>query len=271
VVCCNYILKAHRPKVKFAKGESRRGDCLDDVWLGVYETFAFLVVYVAFLMFVYKVDPRFSLKYKKIPTFYYLLSISTLGTAILLLPLIFFNLFLGQNLFTIFSIDRISFTEYDILSGLLAGFALFLLLMFFESLISAVRRKFFPTYRSKREEEVKKLVFGSLPKSQKQMFALLSITSLKAAIFEELIFRGYLFSNLLLLFSPPIAMIVQAVFFFIGHLYQGIFNAILPLIYGLMLGLVFFLAGSLTVVMTAHFIGDMIGLITQATLLSKKR
>jgi membrane protease YdiL (CAAX protease family) len=97
----------------------------------------------------------------------------------------------------------------------------------------------------------------------------LSATSLKAAIFEELLFRGYLLGNLLLLFSPMVAIIVQAVFFFIGHLYQGLLNAITPLIYGIILGLVIFLTSSLTVVMIAHFTGDMIALITQASAMKK--
>jgi membrane protease YdiL (CAAX protease family) len=244
---------------------------LDNEWLGLQGFFAFLVAYTVFLVFAFWADPRFSLKYKKIPSFYYLFSISTLETAILILPLVFFSLFFSQNLITVFSVDHISFAWYDILFGLLAGAALFLLLVSIDVFISLLRRKFFSTYKSRREDELKKLIFDSLPKSQRKMFTLLSVTSLKAAISEELIFRGYFLSSLLLLFSPAVAIIVQAIFFFIGHLYQGIFNATLPLIYGILLGLVFFLTSSLTVVMIAHFMGDMIGLIIQATQMRKKR
>jgi len=103
------------------------------------------------------------------------------------------------------------------------------------------------------------------------MFTLLSITSLKATISKELHFRWYFLSSLLLLFSPAGAIIVQTIVFFIGHLYQGIFNATLPLVYGILLGLAFFLISSLTVVMIAHFIGDMIGLIILATQIRKER
>lgn len=243
---------------------------LEKVLLGVQRLFAFLIAYIVLLLFAYKADPRFSLKYKKIPSFYYLLFISTLGTVVLLLPLVLFNLFLGEDLIVVFGIDRLTFSLHDVLLGLLSGIAIFPLLLLIDTLVSSFRRKVLPSYKSRREDELEKLIFASLPKSQKQMFTLLAITSLKAGIFEELIFRGYLLSNLLLLFSPAVAIIIQALFFFIGHLYQGIFNATLPLILGIILGLVFFLTGSLSVAMIAHFIGDMIGLVTQAILIRKR-
>ena len=236
---------------------------MDSVWLGIYRFSVFLVAYVAFVLFACKADPRFSLKYKKFPSFSYLLLISLLETILILFILVIFNLFVGQDLIIIFSIDRLSFTWYDISLGLLIGVATLPLLAVVEVLILAVQRKFFPNYKSKREEEVKKLIFGSLPKSRRKAYTLLSIASLKAAIFEELIFRGYLLGSLLLFFSPILAITVQAVFFFMGHLYQGILNAIAPFIFGILLGLAFFLTGSLTIVMLAHFSSDMTGLIIQ--------
>lgn len=238
--------------------------------LGVQRLFAFLIAYIMLLLFAYKVDPRFSLKYKKIPSFYYLLFISTLGTVILLLPLVLFNLFLDQDLIAVFGIDHLTFTGHDVLVGLLSAIAIFPLLLSIDALISVFRRKVLPSYKSRREDELEKLVFDSLPKSQKQMFTLLAITSSKAAIFEELIFRGYLLSNLLLFVSPAVAIIIQALFFFIGHLYQGIFNAILPLILGIILGFIFYLTGSLSVIMITHFMVDVIGLVTQAIWIRKK-
>lgn len=238
--------------------------------LGVQRLFAFLIAYIMLLLFAYKVDPRFSLKYKKIPSFYYLLFISTLGTVILLLPLVLFNLFLDQDLIAVFGIDHLTFAGHDVLVGLLSAIAIFPLLLSIDALISVFRRKVLPSYKSRREDELEKLVFDSLPKSQKQMFTLLAITSSKAAIFEELIFRGYLLSNLLLFVSPAVAIIIQALFFFIGHLYQGIFNAILPLILGIILGFIFYLTGSLSVIMITHFMVDVIGLVTQAIWIRKK-
>ena len=244
---------------------------MEGLWLGLYRFSAFLMAYIAFLIFAYKIDPRFSLKYKKFPSFSYLLFISLLETIIMLLLLIFLNLFIDQNLIIAFSIDRLSFTWYDIALGLIIGIAIFPLLAMVGVFLSIMQRKFFPNYKSEREEEVRKLIFGSLPKSQGKAYILLSITSLKAAIFEELIFRGYLLSNLLLLFSPVPAIIVQAIFFFMGHLYQGLFNSILPLTFGILLGLVFFLTGSLTIVMLAHFSSDIIGLTMQGLMQRREK
>jgi len=233
--------------------------------------FTFLLAYAIFLLFAYKADPRFSLKYKKTPSFYYLMWISTLETIVLILPLIFFNLFLGRDIVTAFSLDRLLLAQREILLGLLAGVLLFLACLPANALISVLHRKFFPLYKSGREDEVQKLVFASLPKSQRLSFTLLLVTSLKAAIFEEIIFRGCLLNDLLSLTFPIVAITVQAVLFFIPHLYQGVFNAILPLIGGFMFGLIFFLTGSLTVVIIAHFIGDLIGLSIQTAMMRRKK
>jgi len=188
----------------------------------------------------------------------------------MLFILIILNLLIGQDLIIAFGINCLSFSWNDIALGLLVGVAIFLLLAIIGVSLSAMRQKIFPNYKSKREEEIRKLIFGSMPKSQGKAFFLLLITSLKAAIFEELIFRGYLLTNLLLLFSPIFAIIVQAIFFFIGHLYQGFFNSILPLIFGILLGVVFFLTNSLIIVMLAHFSSDMIGLTMQGLMQGKK-
>ena len=244
---------------------------MDGIWLGLYRFSAFLIAYIAFIIFAYKVDPRFSLKYKKFPSFSYLLFLSLLETTIMLLLLVIFNLFVDQDLIFAFSIDRLFFTWYDIALGLIIGVAIFPLLAIIGVFLSVVRQKFFPEYKSKREEEVRKLIFGSLPKSKGKAYVLLFITSLKAAIFEELIFRGYLLNNLLLLFSPVLAIIVQAILFFMGHLYQGIFNSILPLIFSILLGLIFFLTSSLTIVMLAHFSSDVIGLVMQGLMQGREK
>lgn len=235
------------------------------------EFFFFVVAYFAFFLFSLKVDPRFSLKYKKFPSFQYLFLISMLGTVIMLSVLVFLNLIFSRDLVVVFNLNSLSFIWHDILLSLLACLAIFLFILPIDALISLVRRKFFSSYKSRREDEVKKLILASLPKSQTQMFILLTITSLKAAIFEELIFRGYLLGNLLLWVPPAIAIIISAVLFFVGHLYQGVFPSLLPFFGGLAFGLVFFLTSSLTVVIIAHFIGDMIGLTIQAIAMSKKR
>jgi membrane protease YdiL (CAAX protease family) len=234
------------------------------------EFFFFLVAYFVFFLFSFKADPRFSLKYKKPPSYQHLFFISTVGTVVMLSVLVLLNLIFSRDLVSVFNLNSLYFSWHDILLGLLACLAIFIFIMPMEALISSVRRKFFNSYKSRREDDVKKLILASFPKSQTRMFILLTITSLKAAIFEEIIFRGYLLGSLLLWVSPVIAIIVSAVLFFAGHLYQGIFPSFLPFFGGLAFGLAFFLTRSLTVVIVAHFVGDMIGLTIQAIVMSKK-
>lgn len=231
---------------------------------GVQRLGVFFLAYGIFLLFAYRLDPRFSLRYKKPPSFSYLIWISTLETAVLIFILISLNFLLDQDLIAIFGLNRLLFSEQEVLLGLLGGATIFLICLPINLLVSVLRRKFFPSYKSQREEKVKNLVFASLPKSRSLSFALLSLVSLKAAVFEEIIFRGYLLSNFLLLTFPTLAILLQALLFFIPHLYQGIFNAVLPLVGGFLFGLIFFLTGSLTVVIIAHFTGDLIGLSIQA-------
>lgn len=233
--------------------------------------FAFLVAYAIFLVLAWKIDPRYSLKYTRIPSFYRLLGISTLETTVLLLVLAVLNFSFGQNLIVMFALDRLFFSGEQILWGLVVGVLSILVCLFVDMFTSFLRKELWPTFRSEREEKVKQLMFSSLPKSKRTMFALLLLTSLKAAVFEEIIFRGYFLSNLLLITHPTIAITVQAFFFFIPHLYQGPFNAILPFILGLIMGMAFYLTGSLTIVMISHFAGDAVGLIIQAIVITKKK
>lgn len=230
---------------------------------------AFLFAYACSLLFLYRADPRFSLNYKKAPSFEHLLLTSTIGTSVLLGLLVAFNVFSGNDLVTVFGFDRMSMGTHDVLWGFVSGAGLVPLLLSVDAFVSAFRRKFLRGSETRRERELKKIVFGSMPSSQKQIFTLLSIASLKAAFFEEVIFRGYLLGNLLLLFSPSVSITAQALLFFVAHLYQGGYNAITPFTLGTILGLVFYMAGSLTAVMIAHFVADMILLSIQAIAIRK--
>ena len=127
---------------------------MDGIWLGLYRFSAFLIAYIAFIIFAYKVDPRFSLKYKKFPSFSYLLFLSLLETTIMLLFLVIFNLFVDQDLIFAFSIDRLSFTWYDIALGLIIGVAIFPLLAIIGFFFQLCGRSFF---RSISPREKKRL------------------------------------------------------------------------------------------------------------------
>lgn len=244
---------------------------MDGASAGFLRIIIFLIAYVSFLVFAYRMDPRFSLKYEKPPSFKYLIWISTVGTAILLLIMLGLNYMFSQDLIAAFGLDRPLSIQREVPLGLIIGAVIFLLYIPIDMLISSARSKFFPNYKSRREEEIKKLIFSSLPESPRLMFAVLMTVSIKAAIFEELIFRGYLLNNLLLLTSPALAITVQAILFFIPHLYQGVFNALLTLIGGFIFGLIFFLTSSLLVVMITHFTGDMIGLVVQVAMTGESK
>jgi len=233
--------------------------------------FAFLLAYAFSLLFLWKGDPRFSLKYKKAPSFHHLLLMSMIGTSVLLGLLVVSNVFFGHDLVTVFGIDHMALRWDDILWGLVSGFGLIPLLLSVEASVSAFRHSVLRRSESRREEQLKRIIFGSMPRSQSLMLALLAATSLKAAFFEELIFRGYLLTNLMLLFSPPISIVAQALVFFLGHLYQGVYNAVMPFTLGTILGLVFYLTGSLTAIMIGHFVADMILLAIQAIAMGKGR
>jgi len=233
--------------------------------------FAFMVAYACFLLFLYRADPRFSLKYKKMPSFHHLLLTSTVGTSIFVAMLIVLNVYFGNDLIVAFAIDSTSLGSADVLLGFVSGAGLVLLLLLVDALVSALRHKFLGRSETRREQELKRIIFGSMPRSQKQAFTLLAITSAKAAFFEELIFRGYLLTNLMLMFPTPVSIVAQAVFFFIPHLYQGVYNAVMPFTLGITLGFVFYLTGSLTVVMICHFVADIILLSVQAVALEKGR
>jgi len=244
---------------------------LGEASLIFYGLVAFFVGYMAFLLFACRLDPRFSLKYGKTPAFQYLLFLSTVDTVILLLIPVFFNLALGVDIVVAFSLNHLSLSLQEIFNGFLLGVLLIFILLPVEMTVTVFRRKLFSSYKLSREEELQKLIFNSLPRSQKKYFVLLLITSVKAALFEEVIFRGYLLSHLLLLTLPAIAIIIQAFLFFIPHLYQGVFNAILPFVLGLLLGSIFFLTGSLTIVIISHFTGDLIGLFVQTVVTRRKK
>jgi membrane protease YdiL (CAAX protease family) len=86
------------------------------------------------------------------------------------------------------------------------------------------------------------------------------IVSCAAGIGEELVFRGYLQRQLWSLTkSLPAALLLQALIFAIGHLYQGWKPALVTAIYGLVFGLVAAWRRSIIPGALAHAIADIIG------------
>jgi len=92
---------------------------------------------------------------------------------------------------------------------------------------------------------------------EKRLWALLSFS---AGVTEEILYRGYLFFAIMLLFpsvSPYIIIVIASVLFGIGHLYQGR-ELIKPMLAGLLLSFIYLFSGSLYIVIALHILQDLV-------------
>lgn len=101
-----------------------------------------------------------------------------------------------------------------------------------------------------------------LPSNGKEL-AHFTFAAFTAGVCEEIIFRGF-FINYLLAFSGHTvvgqwsAILLPALLFSVVHIYQG-HKAVLKILFvGILFGLVYYLSGSLLIVVLLHFIMDMI-------------
>jgi uncharacterized protein len=98
-----------------------------------------------------------------------------------------------------------------------------------------------------------------LPRTPKErgLWVLLSLT---AGLCEELLYRGFMTAYLMSIFpqvSFLLAIIIAAVLFGIGHIYQKLVGVLGTGIVGLVLGLLYFFTGSLFPSMIVHALFDM--------------
>lgn len=85
-------------------------------------------------------------------------------------------------------------------------------------------------------------------------FVPLAIT---AGVCEEFLFRGFLLWYLAHLMPPPVAWVLQAVLFGLGHAYQGMRGILLTGLVGAFLTAVVFVTGSLVPAMLIHALMDL--------------
>ena len=98
-----------------------------------------------------------------------------------------------------------------------------------------------------------------LPKSWSESLVWIAVSA-AAGICEELVYRGYLQRQLWALTkSLPLALLLQALIFGCGHLYQGWKPALVTAIYGLIFGVVAAWRRSLIPGALAHAIVDIMG------------
>jgi len=243
---------------------------LEEPWLVSLGLYAFLIAYTIYLYFTYKIDPRYSLTYNKPPSFKRLLWLSSFEKSVFLLLLAVIALVPRRELHIVFSLDTILFTLYAFAFGILSGVLIFFGGMPVNFLISVVRRKF-SIRESKREVALRQLLATSMSKPPTNFFLNVFVATILASVLEEIIFRGYLFGHLLALTLPAAAIVVQAVFAFVPQLYQGIYNALLSLYGSVLLGVAFFLTGSLLAVIVAHITQDIVGFVFTFSSAKKKK
>ena len=220
--------------------------------------FAFLIAYAIYMLFSYRIDPRYSLVYEKPPSFNRLLWLAPFEKLVLLLLLVVLALIPQSNLVTVFSLNTIAFTPYAFAIGIVGGVLIFAGGLPVNAIISAARRRF-SLPQTKRESELTRLLTASMSKPRSHFFLNVFTTSIFAGILEETIFRGYLLGHLQLVTLPIIAIVLQAIFSFAPQLYQGIYNGFLSLYGGILFGIVFFLSGSLLAAIIAHVTQDIVG------------
>jgi membrane protease YdiL (CAAX protease family) len=237
------------------------------VYLGLY---GFLIAYAIYMLFSYRIDPRYSLVYEKPPSFNRLLWLAPFEKLVLLLLLGVLALIPQKDLITVFSFDTIAFAPYAFAVGIISGVLIFAGGVPVNALISAIRRKL-SIRQTKRESELTQLLTASMSKPRSHFFLNVFVASIFAGILEETIFRGYLLGHLQLVTLPVIAIGLQAIFCFVPQLYQGIYNGLLSFYGGVLFGIVFFLSGSLLAAIVAHVTQDIVGFAFTFSTAKKKK
>lgn len=222
--------------------------------------FAFLIAYAIYMLFTFRVDPRFSLNSKKSPSFRRLLWLPSVEKSVLLLMLAVLAVVPQRDLLTVFNLNTIQPTWQPIIFGILGGILIFAGGLPFNFLISSMRRRF-SIQQTRREIRLSQLLEASMAKPPSHFFLNVFSASILAGVLEEVIFRGYLLGHLLVFAVPVIAIIVQAVFSFVPQLYQGVYNGLLSLYGGLLFGVVFVLTGSLLAAILAHATQEIVGFV----------
>jgi len=106
---------------------------------------------------------------------------------------------------------------------------------------------------AKLPEELK--LFLPVTAKEKNVWTYVAIT---AGITEEILYRGYLFFALEIIFpalSIFMVFIISSIIFGIGHLYQGV-EAVKPAIIGILYGLFYLVFGSIYPVILLHILQD---------------
>ena len=98
-----------------------------------------------------------------------------------------------------------------------------------------------------------------IPRTSRERALLALILSPTAGFVEEVLYRGFAITRLVLLVGDPwLAALLAAAAFSLGHLYQGIFGAVRAGALGLLLAVPFLYTGSLWPSILAHALLDLV-------------
>lgn len=148
---------------------------------------------------------------------------------------------------------RLPVNEYQTITWILCGVFLFIFLA--DSLYSS-----WEMHQSDKgfEEFLQQAPFMPTEKDDLPTYF---IMCLSAAVFEEIVFRGYLITLIHQLFSThpaasTIALLLPAILFSIAHYYQGITAVFKIAVLSFLFGMIYWYSGSLIPVIILHFIVD---------------
>ncbi len=94
--------------------------------------------------------------------------------------------------------------------------------------------------------------------TNRQESILVALAMISVVLAEELLFRSLLLGGLTPLLSPPILIVLTATLFGLMHSPQGLWGMAGSTLAGIMLGVLFFQAGSILLPLIAHYIANMI-------------
>lgn len=174
-----------------------------------------------------------------------------MGMWLLLLFIVLWIYFVEKR--TIASIGWKKLTVKTILSGIGLGLVIFVLFGVITTVIQAIGLEL--------NQEIAELIAG-------QSIPFLLLIALRAAVVEEVLYRGYAFERIYdLTKSKWIAALVPVIIFTLIHLSWGVGHLLFVFIAGGLFMLVYISKRSLGLIMIAHFVTDVIALLVLPVLL----
>lgn len=139
--------------------------------------------------------------------------------------------------------------------GILIITTIYIVLIIYQMIASQTSQKF--------NEKIMKIKLPAdtelmIPRNEKEKKLWIAV-SISAGIVEEFVYRGFLIYTIMILFPNLnffIVLLIGALVFGIGHLYQGVSGIVQTGLYGLFMGIIYLSTDSLVICMILHFLTD---------------